>query len=354
MFAMRVRQLHFIAAGFLAFWSAMITAGFAYTDKVVRDWEVYCDEVLTCRMQTRPSGENIYTIEFERKPSADAEVTFSLSHRGQLKTGSQIVFTIPGESQTFVLPVEAGEFTNGVWRFGNPGILSNLIPAMRAGTSMQITIETDQGVFSETASLSGSSAVMLFTDEVQDRLGKTDALVATGDGMPTGRQSRARSLDGMNELPPAVLARWKNHADECAGMDGEDLIASFSGYEIKLDERSTVSVFVIPCGGPGAYNLIYAGFLFDSETGIARTLAFPTLSAKGPTVTYTIINVSWDEAGSRLTAFYKGRGLGDCGTASAWQWDNNGPWGAFILVEERSKEDCDGKDDEWPLVWPVQ
>jgi hypothetical protein len=78
------------------------------------------------------------------------------------------------------------------------------------------------------------------------------------------------------------------------------------------------------------------------------------MGTKGPTLMSTIINMSWDEKTSQLSAYAKGRGLGDCGTSSAWEWDDNGSYGNFVLVEERWKDDCDGVYDDWPLIWPVQ
>jgi len=353
MYPTQIRSHFIFVTSFGLLWLCLFAGSLAYTDKVVRDWEAYCDDLLVCRVSTRLSGQTVYSIELQRNPAANAPLVFSIMHQGKLEAGSSILLSVPGELETFSLKVGDGSGFDGVWRFEGVEIEASLIPAMRAGDSLRIIIETDEGVASQTASLSGVSAVMLFTDEVQDRLGKTDALVAKGDSEATGRQTLARGLESSADLPAAVLQGWRDHPYDCTEED-RDLIASFSGYEIRADTDENVRLFIIPCGGPGAYNLIYAGFVFDGQSAKATSLSFPTMSEKGPTNMETIINAGWDEDTRRLSAFAKGRGLGDCGTASMWEWNNNGIWGAFVLVEERRKTECDMKDDAWPLVWPTQ
>ncbi len=340
----------------LLFLAAMTVGARAYSDKVVREWNAYCDDQLSCHMQGRPEGEGIYVIEFAREASANAPITFTLSHRGVLSETGSIIFSVPGQLERFELPVASGTFENGIWRFFVPAIGERLVPAMQAGSTMDVSISTDEGQFTETASLSGASAIMRWVDEQQDRVNKLDALIAKGDLPATGRTTRSSRVNASAEVPDAVLARWRDPVDDCSlGREDEDLIASLGGFRLAIDENPAVSVYILPCGSPGAYNLIHAGYVHDSETGDAKPLAFPTMFDTGPGVTTTIINGGWDENAGQLQAFAKGRGLGDCGTASSWEWSGSGIWGSFVLVEERSKEDCDEDfDTPWPLVWPVR
>ena len=127
--------------------------------------------------------------------------------------------------------------------------------------------------------------------------------------------------------------------------------ARFGGTRIDGEENN--HLYVLPCGSPGAYNLPHTVIAFDSSEAIARRLYFPTLSPNGPTIMETAINLAYEPREDVLSAFYKGRGLGDCGIASTWKWDGY-LYAQLTLLRETRKEDCDGKDTEWPQVWPVK
>ncbi len=60
------------------------------------------------------------------------------------------------------------------------------------------------------------------------------------------------------------------------------------------------------------------------------------MTEAGPAADMTIWNASLD--GSRLTAFFKGRGIGDCGQISEWRIDAEAS--ALFLVESRVKDEC--------------
>ena len=51
-----------------------------------------------------------------------------------------------------------------------------------------------------------------------------------------------------------------------------------------------------------------------------------------------------------LSSFFKGRGLGDCGTAGIWRWDEF----AFRLEAFYAKSECDGTIElgDFPQIWP--
>lgn len=342
--------LSLLSCGLLAF-VLLAASALAGPSKAVKDWYSYCSDSLVCNFSTEPKGEGVYSVEFQRSSKANAPVLFKISTKGIVKEGSELAISIPGYMDEMIFQFSQGKFDNGQWRFSSPAIGSALLPAMKAGATMQIHVQTSDGNFSPEISLSGLSAVMLFVDEVQDRIDHVDALIAKGSKPATDRKNNVVELSSSKELPPAVMHRWSMAGDQCNDFDG-DLIEQFGGIRLSIDPDKDIQIYVIPCGGPGAYNLSYGIYVFDKQSAQARTLSMPTMSAKGPTIMDTIINMSWDETTSRLSAFYKGRGLGDCGVASDWQWDGNGAYGNFILVEERAKDNCDGNYDEWPLVWP--
>lgn len=176
----------------------------------------------------------------------------------------------------------------------------------------------------------------------------TAALSADSGNVP------ASELHSQKELPQAVLNALGQHPDGCLDLEDRDLVEAFGGFALKMPGEEVAEIYIVPCGAPGAYNLVQTALVHAPERGSARVVYFPTMGNNGPTVSSTIFNGTWNEDTQQLTAFYKGRGLGDCGVFSAWKWNGSGIFGNFELVEERRKDDCDGNfDDEWPKVWPV-
>jgi hypothetical protein len=339
----------------LAFLISSIGAVQAGPSKSFKQWDAFCSDVLECSFTNWVESDVVNSFAFLRDGEANAPVDIKVYIGQPLSEKANLIVSIPGVMEKLELAFDTAEKTDGYVLFSDPRIENELLPAMREGTSMLVSVETVEPSFPVEFSLSGATAVMLYLDEVQDRLNKTDALVQKGPEPATGVKSRAVELKSTADLPQAVALAWQNHPDQCnEGIDDQDLIASFGGISIDWDREGNVKHYIIPCGGPGAYNLIYAAFLLDMETGTARNLPFPTMTPDGPSVHNTIINMSWNEKASQLSAFAKARGLGDCGTSSIWVWDGTGIYGNFVLLEQRAKHDCDGIYDDWPLVWPVQ
>jgi hypothetical protein len=49
-----------------------------------------------------------------------------------------------------------------------------------------------------------------------------------------------------------------------------------------------------------------------------------------------------------LSAFYKGRGFGDCGTDGQWVWRDY----AFRLLRYAAQDTCEGiRPEDWPVVF---
>lgn len=60
---------------------------------------------------------------------------------------------------------------------------------------------------------------------------------------------------------------------------------------------------------------------------------------------------SFDPKTQTLTAFNKGRGIGDCGTEEAWVFDGN----TFRLAELKLMSECKGVGaEDWPVVYRAE
>ena len=347
---------HLSRFAILAFASLFLnSAAHGGPSRQIREWNAYCTDTLSCAFSSYKENDAFHGLEFKRGNGASAPVTIALTAAREVAEGAGLTLSVPGQLEPLTIPAQFAKTEEGYLVFDDPRIETLLLPAMQAGEKLIISLETVEPTSPVELSLSGLTAVMLYLDEAQDRLDKTDALVRKGSKPATGIISRAVELKSSADLPEPVAAIWRSLPDECGtGFEDQDLIGDFGGIELALDNETTVKHYIIPCGGPGAYNLVYAAYMFDASTGAVRKMTFPTMGPKGPTVQQLIVNMSWDEQTSQVSAYSKGRGLGDCGTSSIWEWDGNGMYGNFVLVEERTKEDCDGNYDDWPLVWPVQ
>jgi len=189
-------------------------------------------------------------------------------------------------------------------------------------------------------------------DEAQQRVGNSDALHAIGDGAPKDAVSNIIRLASRGELPLVVSQIWEANNGECSDDFGDgDLIERFGGQRVEGQENQFL--FILPCGSSGAYNLAHTAISFDATEKLAQQLSFPTMGTSGPTLTRLAVNASWDAATSTLGAHYKGRGLGDCGVASTWQWEGQ-YYSQLVLISEFAKDECDGKNTDWPQVWPLK
>ncbi|MGI9351043.1 MAG: DUF1176 domain-containing protein [Rhizobiaceae bacterium] len=319
--------------------------------KQVRDWHVWCDDVLKCTMQTGNDNE-VWGFGFIREPAANSEAELFLSTSLKPKRGSVIDIIMDGdEVNRFSLKTDKGAFEEGTWKFSGVNVENRIMNAMMTGNKLLLKIESSDGPRDVRLSLSGVTGSALFMDEVQDRIGNRDALQATGDGEPKDAVTRVMVLKSASDLPAEVLSFWKNDTDWCGegSNDEDDLIADFGGIVITVEKGS--QLFVLPCGLPGAYNLVQTVLAFSEESKRVRTVTFPIMGQKGPTITEHAFNTSWDDRKSTLSAFYKGRGLGDCGRRTVWHWEG-GYYSNFELLEEYSKGECDGVYDDWPKLWP--
>lgn len=162
---------------------------------------------------------------------------------------------------------------------------------------------------------------------------------------------RALQIGSSAELPEEILKYWQETPDDCAqGFNpDQDLVADFGATAIVGREGS--KLFILPCGSPAAYNatqiLLSANFSYSQ----IQLLAIPSIGEEGIYAETLGYGLQWDEETSRITSYYKGRGLGDCGSAGTYKWPGD-YYSSVVLVEQFAKDECDGENTDWPQVWP--
>lgn len=347
--AMAVTAMAVVAAG-------CAVDALAWTSRDIRDWSVSCSNGLTCTMSFYDwdaKSLNRFHIRREGAPNARVEVLLPAPADFDSKGDASATFSLVVDGREVVsTPVAslARDALSSQFVYADEVPIGRLLDAMKAGTSMELRYTGALGEFTLPVKLSGVKGSLLFMDEAQDRLGRTDALEAKGEKQPPEGVT-ARDITSVDQLPTLVKNDLSAEGGSCSDMEASAL-AQFNGFEVNVDGTRLIA---IPCGAGGAYNQPYALYL-DYDV-VTERISFPDTREGLPSAMTTAYNLDYDARTRILTSFFKGRGIGDCGQWYKWRLDVRGGGAALVLLEERNKEDCDGVDvggpQNFPLVFPV-
>ncbi len=342
-FEFRTTALTGSAALFLLF--AGIPSQAAY--KQVRDVSVLCDFAANCTLSLNPvEGENAPGLGFYRGSAAGAKPGLRFTFSNPTPTKGRLELTVDGKP---VIDVDIATLKaeDDQLAYGDEGAVSRLIGALKDGHKLQLKLAGKNWAYS----LSGFVGGLIYLDEQQARDGTVAALQAKGK-KPAPAAPDIKLIETVEQIPAGIRGDFSSETAICGG-ESPDAFRMAGGFETKIGDG--LDLIGLPCGAPGAYNQPYA-FYSRYENRIVP-ISLPTISDLGPTTTDTAWNIDWADRTKTLTAFFKGRGLGDCGTFNTWKAvDTEEGRVRFVLVEERSKGDCDGNyaggPRNWPASWP--
>ncbi|MBO9501032.1 DUF1176 domain-containing protein [Brevundimonas sp. A19_0] len=306
--------------------------------RAFRDWSVVCGNDGTCTaFGGMESGTGWLRIVMPAGPEAVPVVEMGMGMNAEIL---QRTLTLDGRAYGL-------DVRDNVARVAAERARA-LIAALAGARTAAIGTGEDTLEFS----VSGVSAALLWIDERQGRLDTVTALIRKGDA-PAARVPAAPALPivtpapavaqtGMKEgtaLPDAVEAMAR--VRECRGDTDFSPDFQSSTQQYRLDADTVL--WGVPCF-MGTYNTGYLYALTDSAGASPRIVSLPTTGE----AMETPINPDYDPATRRLSAFGKGRGIGDCGTVHEWVWTARG----FVLARESEMERCFGvTPDLWPLTW---
>ncbi|HEY0112241.1 MAG TPA: DUF1176 domain-containing protein [Allosphingosinicella sp.] len=306
--------------------------------KTFSDWTVGCDNGRACHavgLVPEDWREDALTMGVRRGPEADAApiITFEVGDDRQA-TG----LTADGKPlKARVVPYD------GVARVP-PDDNAEALEALRR--AQQIVVIGQGGKALGTVSLKGVSAALLYMDEQQKRLGTVTALVRPGPKpaaavpppppLPVVR-SAPRPTGAAIALTKSRITALRRQAkctlDEVGGPDSFETAA--------IDPAHTL--LLLACGS-GAYNVSYVPYVVrKGPKGPDLRLASFDRSERwwGEEGHPILTNAEWDPKRRLLTAFGKGRGLGDCGTGQDYAWDGT----RFRLIQQIDMDECRGSVD---------
>ncbi|MFJ5339052.1 DUF1176 domain-containing protein [Pectobacterium sp. CHL-2024] len=283
-----------------------------------KDWEVVCDNTLTCRAAGY-SPEEKYTGEEEDIPGVSLLLT---RHAGQNTpitaevTLAEVEKEIPkGTKLTLTVDdVDKGRLTStgdSLWQL-NETQIPFVLQALKGSGKVAFH---HNGVVSELSG-AGAYAVLLKMDEKQGRIGATDAITKKGSessALPAvtapiiyaavTKKERSRNLTDAERaaIQKTLLKTLK--ADDCDSFPPQDYQEAEPIERIPLND--SMSLLSTLCWR-AAYNEGYAYWVIDNAMQTQPQLV-------------TTIGVGYENG--EITSAHKGRGLADCMSYNAWIWD---------------------------------
>ncbi len=319
-------------------------------------WEVSCTNGRNCELRffdtDNKAGASAFLL---RDVGPDTPTVLAIGLPGdafgEAATDMSIAVSIDaGAEMSFGREKLSYDADTSAWQLSGDAATDGLIETLRKGKTIEVTARTHGQTAKATIPLDGIAASLIFLDDTQNRVGHTDALVSKGDKPPSPLPP-VTDIRTFNDLPAAIRTNFTNENATCGGVD-ESMLAGLGGFKRRYTK--TEAIYVIPCGSPGAYNVPFVAY-YQLETMLEQ-VQFPVMAKEGPSVSTTGYNLDYDEKSDSMTSFFKGRGLGDCGSFYKWKISEGGAGRALVLLKETDKGDCDGRygagPESWPQAWP--
>ena len=314
------------------------------------DWQVVCDNTLTCRAAGYASGASI---------SESASVLFTALPKVALP---QAQIQLASKASKDKAELWLNNKSYGVLQ---PAIEDSLLYDLstkqtqalldhaRVTTKIEIRLGNNQWQISD----KGMSAVLLKLDDVQGRVGTPIALVSKNNPnrqrpkaalpKPIIQKAFAYSSKDNETLAPSKLAYFQKNINKRVDINAEPLIGSeeaigdcelvnpktetyqrlseygstMLGWDFTpIDDRHTLATHMC---WRGAYNAANGYWVIDHA------------KPSQPTLITTSGN---DYAHGEISANHKDRGIGDCWNRTVWMWDGE----TFVKSEESSTGMCRG------------
>lgn len=314
---------------------------FASETKTFREWTAVCDNINNCAAYG-PAAENSGFVMVKLDAGPDARPRVHAGSWSLPSDATRILLYIDGRN--YAGKMEALESEDPVLSINNAS--DQLLGALANARAMTLSA----GGETAAVSLTGAAAAFLWIDERQGRIGTTTALIRKGDhpassvpAAPAPPRVKAAAPVAQTNLPKdmarqvAALAKVR----ECADIN-QGSASINEGWSVNRLGADTL-LWSVPCGA-GAYNFSHAYAVSANDGSGARTIAFPTSHASQD----DLVNSNFNPDTNAISAFGKGRGLGDCGQMAEWSWTGR----EFALTQEDAMGDCLGVHWEfWPSTW---
>ncbi|PQK92552.1 DUF1176 domain-containing protein [Pantoea ananatis] len=322
--------------------------------KLFSDWQLTCNNAAHCVARSIPGDQGL-VMTLSRSAGSDDKPLLRIDY------GSAYSGALPGPALQDNLLVDQRRLRPDFkhWTVephhlatSNPIAINEFLELTMDAKSLQLTFNAGPQI-----SLRGMKAALLFMDDVQGRVNSMSAWVRRGGrtGLP--------AAPAVPQLPPAMAAPAPLTRDETSGLidygtwrvNSDTCSLDPLRREVSVSPLTDKKALLLVSCEMGAYNVIDLAFeVTRAPPYVARgiTLTLPFTPPGASERQLELINADYDAASGQLYTFGKGRGLGDCGTATRWQFDGE----HFVLAEYAEESTCDAwhSSDDWPTLWVSQ
>lgn len=324
-----------------------------------RDWLIGCDNTLSCTaigLGPEDGDGNAYIKVFRAGgPAATPEVTVAVyADQGVPKNPKLRLRLTGGKGPALPVDTVAAEVADPYVRASLSGadasaVIAALLPAQ--GLTVEL-LDGGKSLSTSPVSLSGSSATLRYMDAEQGRAGGVTALVATGpakaSAVPAAPAAPLVTAVPMRELSPPPKRR---PAGIPAGSTDDCPTASLQMTIALPGDRTLWGT----CVNAGAYNFTYDFAIAGTGKPKPARFDIPGIGA-GMSMgeeddASALTNPGLSDDGAVISAFSKGRGIGDCGALGEWVFDGE----RFQALTYATMDQCRGvPPEDWPQLYTAE
>ena len=159
----------------------------------------------------------------------------------------------------------------------------------------------------------------------------------------------SKVIEDVKTIPAEIL---NLHIAQCPEFQGEraEMLTS-EVFELPKSEYSSTTneLYVMGCD-LYAYNSMGKAYIFNATYKSVTPVSVADVTGDGSIfATSDLMGVGYEPETLTLSTWQKGRGIGDCGSAISYTYDSR--FEKFMLTEARVKDQCDGEETDWPIVY---
>lgn len=321
--------------------------------KTFSDWQVSCNNLNFCEARSFP-GENGLVMTLSRHAGVDdrpqLRIDYGNGFSGILKGGTLRDNLLLDQQRLrpdlkhWMVEAHHLSTTNAI-------AIDEFLAQLMGCDNIQLTYPPHAMI-----SLRGMKAALQQIDTIQGRVNGMSAWVSRGE----------RVEFDVPPKPPVPQLKVSHHAVAPLTRKESNGLIDFATWQIDTRDCSlepmrrevnvapltdSKALLLVSCE-TSAYNVIYLAFeVTRSAPFVARgiRLKLPFSPPGHSERQLELFNAEYDAKNGQLMTFYKGRGLGDCGSASRWQFDGL----RFVLAEYTEESTCDSwhGSNDWPALW---
>ncbi|WP_133254534.1 DUF1176 domain-containing protein [Paraburkholderia unamae] len=313
-----------------------------------KSWLIVCDNALTCEAKGFTEGAGgTPDLRFIRGAGSAGWIGVRLSTVDSFALDDLHVDGRPLRLDPSAWKLTSSGSDGTVLSTHRIAAVEQMLTQLRNGTVLQVGEDKDAVV-----PLDGLVAALLRMDDRQGRIGGVTALVrkgATPASMvpppPVLPRIPERKIDARlsGKEEQSLLKRYS--AKALAQADGCEKEAAGHGETAAYALDVKTALVLIPCVA-GAYQTSSDVYLVSRQNGVQLPLHLP--APDGKDTGNSLMEPDFNPETGTLSEFDKGRGVADCGAATAWIWDSQ----KFQLSSAALQTQCGGSSPgDFPTIY---